>query len=219
MQKRRYTKPCTFKGCYANAKAHGLCTGHLDQRTRGKELTPLKPRRDVCDFPECGRKHFAFGYCRAHREQMRKGQLVPIGQGRRSKDRWVDPKGYVFVRCDPDHPNAKSKYGWIAEHVLVMSELLGRPLRRGESVHHRNLIKSDNRPDNLELWTSHQPKGARVADMLAWCRWFIDQYSEDSEWTSPPGGETAELDVTQTTVETWEERSISTLRSSPRRAG
>jgi hypothetical protein len=54
MRKRRYTKPCLFKGCYANAKAHGLCTGHLDQRDRGKELTPLKPRRDVCDFPGCG---------------------------------------------------------------------------------------------------------------------------------------------------------------------
>jgi hypothetical protein len=27
-----------IKGCYANAKAHGLCTGHLDQRSRGKEL-------------------------------------------------------------------------------------------------------------------------------------------------------------------------------------
>jgi hypothetical protein len=40
MQTRHYTKPCQFKGCYANAKAHGLCTGHLDQRARGKELTP-----------------------------------------------------------------------------------------------------------------------------------------------------------------------------------
>jgi hypothetical protein len=60
---------------------------------------------------------------------MRKGRLVPIGQGR-LRDRWVDPKGYVFVRCDPDHPNARSKFGWIAEHVLVMSEMLGRPCAR-----------------------------------------------------------------------------------------
>jgi hypothetical protein len=43
-------------------------------------------------------------------------------------------------------------------------------------------------PENLELWTSHQPKGARVADMLEWCRWFIDQYSNDPEWTALPGG-------------------------------
>ena len=27
-----------------------------------------------------------------------------------------------------------------------MSEVLGRPLREGESVHHRNLLKDDNRP-------------------------------------------------------------------------
>jgi hypothetical protein len=93
-----------MQGLLCQRQAHGHCTGHLDQKARGKELTPLKPRRDVCHFPGCGRKHFAFGYCRAHREQMRKGQLVPIGQGRRRNNRWVDPKGYVFVRCDPDPP-------------------------------------------------------------------------------------------------------------------
>lgn len=51
MRKRRYTRPCRFRGCYGNAKAHGRCTGHLDQRARGKELTPLKPRRDPLRLP------------------------------------------------------------------------------------------------------------------------------------------------------------------------
>jgi hypothetical protein len=27
-----------------------------------------------------------------------------------------------------------------------------------------------------------------VADMLAWCRWFIEHYSEVPEWTALPGG-------------------------------
>jgi hypothetical protein len=54
MRKRVYTKPCTFRGCYRNAKAHGLCTGHLDQRTRGLTLRPIKPRRDICDSPDWG---------------------------------------------------------------------------------------------------------------------------------------------------------------------
>ncbi|HEV2928017.1 MAG TPA: HNH endonuclease [Propionibacteriaceae bacterium] len=87
-----------------------------------------------------------------------------------------------------NHPNAKSTKGWIAEHVWVMAQMLGRPLRPGETVHHRNLIKGDNDPSNLELWTSHQPKGARVADMLEWCWWFIGQYADAPAWTALPGG-------------------------------
>jgi len=69
-----------------------------------------------------------------------------------------------------------------------MSELLGRPLRDGESVHHRNLLKDDNRPENLELWTSHQRRGTSVADMLTWCWWFIEQYADAPERATLPGG-------------------------------
>jgi hypothetical protein len=171
---RRYNKPCDFPECHGKAKAHGLCTGHLDQKARGLPLTPIKRRRSGCDFKGCRKKHYANGLCRGHNDQRRRGQeLRPLGQGR---GRWVDPKGYVWVKAPEDHPNAKGKPGWIMEHVLVMSELLGRPLRTGEQVHHKNNIKSDNRPENLELWSRNQPTGARVVDLLAWCRWFLAQY-------------------------------------------
>lgn len=49
-----------------------------------------------------------------------------------------------------------------------MSQVLGRPLRKGESVHHRNNIKHDNRPENLQLWHTHQPKGASVEETVRW---------------------------------------------------
>src|SRR3990167_2631419 len=61
-------------------------------------------------------------------------------------DQYVDIHGYVFVR---NHNNTKE---FISEHRLVMSQKLGRPLIKGESVHHKNGIRSDNRPENLELW-------------------------------------------------------------------
>lgn len=73
------------------------------------------------------------------------------------------------------HPNAK-KNGTVFEHVLVMTEVLGRPLAKGETVHHRNNIRWDNRPENLELWHVHQPCRASVADTVAWARWFLQHY-------------------------------------------
>src|SRR3954471_609307 len=39
---------------------------------------------------------------------------------------------------------------------------VGRYLEPDESIHHRNGVRDDNRPENLELWTRPQPSGIRV---------------------------------------------------------
>jgi hypothetical protein len=80
----------------------------------------------------------------------------------------------------PDHPSA-DKSGCVYEHRLRMEEMLGRPLVAGESVHHKNGLRDDNRPENLELWISSQPYGCRVSDLLRFCRKHLAQYGTELE--------------------------------------
>lgn len=86
-------------------------------------------------------------------------------------------RGYVLVR-DPDHPNSW-KNGWVYEHIKVMSDILGRALLPHENVHHKNGNRSDNRPSNLELWSTSQPSGQRIEDKLAWAVEMLQLYSPE----------------------------------------
>ena len=71
-----------------------------------------------------------------------------IGNERR-KGRKKSSGGYVLIYY-PNHPFANSG-GYVAEHRLVMENVLGRVLRTEEYVHHINGDKSDNRIENLQL--------------------------------------------------------------------
>lgn len=103
--------------------------------------------------PKLNRLGVSMGHCPAHSPHRVPG------------DRWVERDGYVMVRLE----NGRA----IGEHRLVMQEHLGRPLVAGETVHHANGDRADNRLENLELWFSPQPYGQRVEVLL---RYAVDNH-------------------------------------------
>lgn len=50
---------------------------------------------------------------------------------------------------------------------MVAEQILGRPLDKGEIVHHRNGDKRDNRAENLEVMTQSEHVRLHLPEMLA----------------------------------------------------
>lgn len=130
----------------------------------------------------CPDKHYAKGYCRMHYARyMKHGDAtVTLKAGPGKATTGLHSSGYVLVYQQYDHPNSHGN-GRIFEHILVMSQILGRPLLPSENVHHKNGIRSDNRSENLELWIKHQPAGQRTEDLIEWARQMLGRYGTQEE--------------------------------------
>ena len=59
---------------------------------------------------------------------------------------------YAVVR---EHPNA-NKHGYVLAHRVIMENILGRLLKKGEVVHHIDGNKHNNNPENLQLMTANE---------------------------------------------------------------
>jgi hypothetical protein len=164
------TAPCTIDGCVKLQLARGWCSTHYTRWQRfGSADAEVRYRSEVrnkgatCSVDGCDKPAHSGGFCPAHYQRNRiYGD--PLGQ--------APPQpvnGYRYRTLN------KRSYG---EHRLVMEFHLGRALVGDEQPHHKNGNRSDNRIENLELWSSLQPSGQRVTDKLAYAREIIARYGD-----------------------------------------
>ncbi len=182
-------KACSVEGCGQTPRAMGLCSTHYYRLAKhgdpGEADLRRKPPRDCkvegCSNPAVGRDDL----CKSHHDRMAQyGNLM----GR------LCQCGVRVVRgtdlCPTHHRAAViaeiisgtrkpvgRRHGYVVhkirdeavlEHRVIMEHLVGRPLEPFENVHHKNGVRDDNRPENLELWMKPQPSGQRPEDMADW---------------------------------------------------
>lgn len=155
-----------------------MAEGHPANPCWGDPRTVRKPRR----VDSCTRSVKSDGLCQTHLSRQDSGRPLedPIqGEGSDISDpstwgRRKTSRGYIVLRC---MRGGVAKQ--IAEHRFVMSQSLGRDLFPSEEVHHINGIRDDNRIENLELWSTSQPKGQRVEDKTAWALEWLRRYAPD----------------------------------------
>lgn len=132
---------------------------------RNKEPTKCKIQDCENDPP------FIRGLCNTHYQRAQRcGNENYIPYKAAKGTGFVNKAGYRIV--------SDGNGGKIKEHRLVMEQHLGRKLLSHENVHHKNGVKSDNRIENLELWSTKQPQGKRIKDLVAYAKEILELYGD-----------------------------------------
>ena len=123
------------------------------------QITSISPKTSKKENIRQGEhRRFCFGhqnrrYIKNHSEEPKRGQFIH--------------SGYVYMIAPENHPHPTNKR-YIKRCRLVMESTLGRYLDGKEQVHHKNMDRSDDRPENLEvmLLSEHNKLHRKVRRMI-----------------------------------------------------
>ncbi len=179
------TAGCSVNWCERTLyRKSGFCSAHFERNKKygdplaGGVFHQKLPEK--CTADGCDKKPLARGLCSGHYSLFRKygdHTKAKFKWHQNSRDQWHKTgHGYIW-RYAPGDPNATAN-NYVYQHREVMAGMIGRALLPGENVHHINGNRTDNRPENLELWVKSQPAGQRVKDLVAWAREILDTYEK-----------------------------------------
>lgn len=154
-------KFCNVDGCDRKTIALDMCSKHYKALREYPE----------CAADDCDRPASQSTYCYAHYNRLRRHgdpeRGGPLRKRATNGEGCITPDGYRAFTVKGQR---------VYEHRAVMEKILGRPLLDTENVHHINGQRADNHPENLELWTTYQPYGQRVADLVQYvARHYADE--------------------------------------------
>lgn len=166
--------------CQREYFSKGLCKFHYGRLSKGRDINVPHPQDRpavvLCSIDDCNEPvHHRQPWCRGHYMINHRYGSPTARPLKKNTGRHRGSGGYTRLSIKGIGP--------VSEHRWTMQQILGRELLPGENVHHKNGVRTDNRPENLELWVSlgSQPKGQRVSDLIIYANDIIARYGTDPE--------------------------------------
>jgi intein/homing endonuclease len=115
-------------------------------------------------------------YCEVQRLEVGDSMMPFYRKALFDKDK-DSGKGYQWIYT-MNKEDSTLNNGWISEHRVVAEWAAGRKIKINEHVHHKNFIRQDNRPENLQIMDAKEHL-AYHANILNGKKW---DYKENSAW-------------------------------------